>query len=75
MPIATQHLAGGGSINVYASEDDKIYAHSIADGRLCRNVEPEQLRQYVDQPTHIEAMHAVPLENRIWLLTWASLDC
>jgi hypothetical protein len=48
VPIATQHLAGGGSINVYANEDDKIYAHSIADGRLCRDVEPEQLRQYVE---------------------------
>ena len=55
MPIATQHLPGRGSINVYACLDHKIYAHYTADGPPCCDVDPEQLRQYVDQPTHIEA--------------------
>ena len=59
MPIATRHLAGGGSINVRADEDDKMYVHYTADGRLRRDVEPEQLRQYVDEPTYIEAMRAL----------------
>ncbi len=56
--IATQHL-GGGSIDVYAGEDDKMYLHYTADGRLRRDVEPEQLRQYVDEPTYIKAMRAL----------------
>jgi hypothetical protein len=57
--IATRHLAGGGSVYVYAGEDDKMYVYYTADGWLCRDVEPEQLRQYVDQPTHIGAMRAL----------------
>jgi hypothetical protein len=57
--IATQHLGGHGSINVYAGEDDKMYVHYTADGRLRRDVEPEELRRYVDEPTYIEAMRAL----------------
>jgi hypothetical protein len=57
--IATQHLGGGSSIDVYAGEDDKMYVHYTADGRLRRDVEPEQLRQYVDEPTYIQAMRAL----------------
>ena len=57
--IATQHLGGRGSINVYAGEDDKMYLHYTADGRLHRDVEPEELRQYVDGPTYIKAMRAL----------------
>ncbi len=57
--IATQQLADGSSINVYAGEDDKMYVHYTADGRLHRDVEPEQLGQYVDEPTYIEAMRAL----------------
>lgn len=57
--IATQHLGGGGSIDIYAGEDDKMYVHYTADGRLRRDVEPEQLRQYVDEPTYITAMRAL----------------
>ncbi len=57
--IATQHLSGHGSVNVYAGEDDKMYVHNTADGQLYRDVEPEQLRRYVDEPTYIEAMRAL----------------
>jgi len=57
--IATQDLGGGRSINVYAGEDDKMYVHYTADGRLRRDVEPEELRQYVDVSTYIEAMRAL----------------
>jgi len=57
--IATQHLGGGGSIDVYAGEDDKMYVHYTAEGRLRRDVEPEQLQQYVDEPTYIQAMRAL----------------
>jgi post-segregation antitoxin (ccd killing protein) len=57
--IATQHLGSGGSIDVYAGEDDKMYVHYTADGQLRRDVEPEDLQQYVDEPTYIEAMRAL----------------
>ena len=40
--IATQHLGGRGSINVYAGEDDKMYLHYTADGRLHRDVAPRR---------------------------------
>ena len=36
-----------------------MYVHYTADGRRRRDVEPEQLRQYVDEPTYIEAMRAL----------------
>lgn len=57
--IATQDLGGGSSINVYAGENDKMYVYNTADGRLRRDLEPEELRQYVDEPTYIEAMRAL----------------
>lgn len=56
--IAKQDIAGYGSNDVYLGKDGKIYVHDF-QRELARDVEPDDLRERVDEDTYIEAMRAL----------------
>lgn len=56
--IAKQDVAGYGGNDVYLGQDGKVYVHDFQD-HLHRDVEPGDLREYVDEYTYIEAMRAL----------------
>jgi hypothetical protein len=56
--IATQHLGNDSDVNIYFGRDRKVYVHDV-DGQLDRDVDPEGLREYVDEATYIRAMNAL----------------
>ncbi len=47
-----------GTIRVYLGQDEKLYVHDL-DDQLHRDVEPGDLRERVDEPTYVDAMHAL----------------
>ena len=53
-----EQWTGHGNIEVYLGQDEKLYVHDL-DGQLHRDVEPDDLRERVDEPTYIEAMRAL----------------
>jgi hypothetical protein len=52
---------GEGRIDVYLGQDEKIYIVDF-DDVFHRNVEPDDLRNYVDEPTYIAVMRALGKE-------------
>ena len=56
--IAKQDISGYGSTEVYAGEDGKVYVHDF-EGQLYRDIEPDNLRELVDESTYIEVMRAL----------------
>ena len=57
--IAEQHLGGHGTIRVYLGQDEKIYVHDPIDDELHRDVEPDDLRELVDEAAYVDAMRAL----------------
>lgn len=60
--IATQDVDDGhGSTEVYLGEDGKLYIHDFL-GELHRDMEPDDLREYLDEAAYIKAMRALGQE-------------
>jgi hypothetical protein len=59
--IAKQRISGHGSTEVYMGQDGKIYVHDF-QGELHRNVEPDDLGEFVTGSTYIEAMRTLGAE-------------
>jgi hypothetical protein len=60
--IATQDVDDGhGSTEAYLGEDGKLYIHDFL-GELHRDMEPDDLREYLDEAAYIKAMRALGQE-------------
>lgn len=56
--IAEQSVSGHGSTEVYMGQDGKIYVHDF-QGELHRDVEPDDLGEFVTGSAYIKVMHAI----------------